>query len=107
MTAVKIYKCLLELRPGHCFHQVQIRWYVLLPNYRLCESGRLENVILAGFSIFNQEREEVFPRISRDLRWGNKTKKKTSELTSIQELNINLSKYSAAVCLFCAGINFD
>ena len=89
--------CLLELRPGHCFHQVQIRWYVLLPNYRLCESGRLENVILAGFSIFNQEREEVFPRISSDLRWGNKTKK-TSELTSIQELN-NLSKYSAAVCL--------
>ena len=73
MTAVKIYKCLLELRPGHCFHQVQIHWYVLLPNYRLCESGRLENVILAGFFIFNQDREEVFPRI---LRWGNKTKKK-------------------------------
>ena len=103
MAAVKIYKCLLGLRPGHCFHQVQIHWYVLLPNHRLCESGRLENVILAGFSIFNQDREEVFPRI---LRWANKTKKKTSELTSIQELN-NLSKYSAAVCLFCAGIKFN
>ena len=103
MTAVKIYKCLLDLRPGHCFHQVQMHWYVLLPNHRLRESGRLENVILAGFSIFNQDREEVFPRI---LRWGNKTKKKTSELTSIQELN-NLSKYSAAVCLFCAGIKFN
>ena len=35
-----------------------------------------------------------------------KQKKKTSELTSIQELN-NLSKYSAAVCLFCAGIKFN
>lgn len=103
MTAVKIYKCLLEVRPGHCFHQVQIHWYVLLPNHRLCESGRLENVIFAGFSIFNQDREDVFPRI---LRWGNKTKKKTSELTSIQELN-NLSKYSAAVCHFCAGIKFN
>ena len=75
--------CLLELRPCHCFHQVQIRWYVLLPNYRLRESGRLENVILAGFSIFNQEREEVFSRISRDLRWGEQN---TSELTSIQKI---------------------